>query len=120
MKILVVDDEEVQLEVIGRGLQLKKFEVVTALGGHEALMHLEGRDATIDLVITDFSMPGMDGIELLRRIRERNCRVPIIIMTGFSDKDLGDVMKKGWGSVIEKPFSLEDLLKKIDHTLEKA
>ncbi len=121
MKIMVVDDEKVQIESIMRGLKNRKFGVVQALNGEEALRHLEEPDNNIDMVLTDYSMPGMNGIELLRRIREKDCTLPVIIMTAYGDKDLViDAMRNECDSFIEKPFTPDLLMKEINRVMQKA
>lgn len=121
MKIMVVDDEKVQIESIMRGLRNRKFGVVEALNGEEALRHLDDTDNSIDMVLTDYSMPGMNGIELLRRIREKDSALPVIIMTAYGDKDLViDAMRNECDSFIEKPFTPDLLMKEINRVMQKA
>ena len=78
--ILLVDDEEAVVRAYGRTLRAAGFTVVTAADGHEAAV--AARDRSFDVIISDIAMPGMDGINLLRAIREHDLDVPFVIMTG--------------------------------------
>jgi len=121
MSIMVVDDEEIQVESIGRGLRSRKFDVVGVRSGEEALMHLNDKKSSIEMVITDYSMPGMNGLDLLRQIREKNMDLPVIIMTGYGDKNLViDAMRNDCDSFIEKPFTLEILMDEINRVMPKV
>lgn len=121
MKIMVVDDEMVQIESLRRGLRSKRFDVVEALNGQEAMTRLNDENGSIDMVITDYSMPGMNGIDLLRKIREKDISLPVIMMTAYGEKDLViEAMRNDCDSFIEKPFTLEMLMKEIDRAMLKA
>jgi len=121
MKIMVVDDEMVQIESLRRGLRSKRFDVVEALNGQEAMTRLNDENGSIDMVITDYSMPGMNGIDLLRKIREKDSSLPVIMMTAYGEKDLViEAMRNDCDSFIEKPFTLEMLMKEIDRAMLKA
>lgn len=78
-RILLVDDEEALLRVLGRTLSNAGFDVVTAGDGREAMEAFEAGE--FDLVISDITMPRMNGIELLRAVRERNIDIPVVLMT---------------------------------------
>ncbi len=113
--ILVVDDKRAQLKTLRRGLIVKGYRVVEAISGNEALNHLS-RDHKIDLVLTDYSMPEMNGIELLKKIREKNKTIPIVIMSAYGDKDLViEGMHYRCDGFIDKPFDMEELLEVINN-----
>ena len=121
MNIMIVDDEEVQIETLRRGLRGRKFNVVGALNGDEAMKCLDDENTCIDLVITDYSMPGMNGIELLQKIREKDHFIPVIMMTAYGEKSLViKAMRNSCDGFIEKPFTLEMLMRDIDETMLKA
>ena len=121
MNIMVVDDEKVQIESLRRGLRSRSFDVMEAENGEEALMRLDDENISIDMVITDYAMPGMNGIELLRKVRERNSSLPVIIMTAYGEKNLViDAMRNHCDGFIEKPFTLDLLMEEIDRALLKA
>jgi CheY-like chemotaxis protein len=108
---MIVDDDLTQLETVRRGLRSKGYNVLEASSGKEALNLFENnkRDP-INLILTDYVMPEMNGLELLTKIREKSNSLPVIIMTAYVQKDLlVDVMRFNSTSVIEKPFTLHQL-----------
>ena len=115
MRILVVDDDVNLLESIGRGLRNKGFEVIQALSAEEALEHIDfDNESAIDLILADYIMPGMSGIDLLEKVREKSSSLPVIIMTAHWRKQIViDAMRKSCNSFIEKPFTLDKLIKEI-------
>ncbi|MGD9042389.1 MAG: sigma-54 dependent transcriptional regulator, partial [Desulfobacterales bacterium] len=107
--ILIVDDEKNYLTILSAVLEDEGFEVLTALGGREALeVH---KTSDLDLIVTDMKMPAMDGIELLEHIKSVDPDLPIIMMTahGTIDKAV-EAMQKGAYSYILKPFDNERLI----------
>jgi EAL domain-containing protein (putative c-di-GMP-specific phosphodiesterase class I) len=78
--ILLVDDEQAILRAYSRTLGIAGFTVVTAADGHQAA--IVARERSFDVIISDITMPGMDGIDLLRAVREHDLDVPFVIMTG--------------------------------------
>jgi two-component system NtrC family response regulator len=107
--ILIVDDEKNYLTILSAVLEDEGFEILTALGGREALeVH---KTSDLDLIVTDMKMPGMDGIELLKHIKSVDPDLPIIMMTahGTIDKAV-EAMQKGAYSYILKPFDNERLI----------
>jgi DNA-binding NtrC family response regulator len=120
MRILVVDDDINLLESIGRGLRNKGFQVIQALSAEEALEHIDSdNESAIDLILADYVMPGMSGIDLLEKVREKSSSLPVIIMTAHWKKQiLIDAMRKNCNSFIEKPFTLDSLLKEITMFIE--
>ncbi|MBT8372684.1 MAG: response regulator, partial [Deltaproteobacteria bacterium] len=79
--ILVVDDEKNYLLVLSAVLEDEGYEVMTALGGQDALEIQKASD--LDLILTDMKMPGMDGIELLENIKLEDPDLPVIMMTAY-------------------------------------
>src|SRR5207248_10005518 len=79
MRILVVDDERAVRESLGRALELEGYDVELAADGGEALYRLESVQP--DAVILDVLMPGMDGLEVARRVRKAGNRVPVLMLT---------------------------------------
>jgi two-component system NtrC family response regulator len=107
--ILIVDDEKNYLLVLSAVLEEEGYEVLTALGGMEALEIQKSSD--VDLVLTDMKMPGMDGIELLERIKAYDPDLPVIMMTAHGTVDKAvEAMQKGAYSYILKPFDNERLI----------
>lgn len=85
MKILIVDDEEHILRLYKEELQDEGYEVITASNGQEATEKFEKEDP--DLVTLDIRMPDVDGIVLLRQLKEKKPRMPIIMLTAFDYRD---------------------------------
>ena len=83
--ILVVDDEKNYLLVLSAVLEDEGYEVLTALGGEEALEIQKESD--LDLILTDMKMPAMDGIELLENIKSKDPDLPVIMMTAYGTVD---------------------------------
>lgn len=120
MNILLVDDEAIQLETLERGLRNRGHEVKTATGGREALRCLASASPAIDLVITDFAMPEMNGVELLKAVRQKFKSVPVILMTGQRRKEIAiEALQNDCSSFLEKPFTLSRLMFEIRSIMEK-
>lgn len=120
MKVLVVDDEPDVVEIItlAFNLQRPEFEIVGAHDGKSALARLKADEP--DLVVLDVAMPGMDGFEVCRRIREKS-GVPIILLTARSmetDKVTG--LELGADDYITKPFSHRELIARVDAVLRRV
>jgi signal transduction histidine kinase/CheY-like chemotaxis protein len=109
-KILVVDDEDYVRELLRDILEHEGHEVVLAQGGREALALFEA--STFAAIFTDVGLPGMSGWELARAIRERDCAVPLAVITGWGEA-VGSLEQKtaavDW--VVAKPFTMEQILK---------
>lgn len=116
MNILIVDDEMDQLRSLKLGLRSRGFSIHATFNAEAAIGYLgRNSDSDVDMVITDYLLPGMDGLDLVRAIRARDRIVPIILMTAYGEKDLLlEAFKAGCDSVIEKPFALCELLKEIE------
>jgi len=119
--ILVADDESHILNVVSLKLRNAGFRVVTASDGQEAL-ELAGQERP-DLVITDFHMPRLSGIELCKRLKEdeNTSSIPAIMLTarGYS-LDQRDTVESGILHMISKPFSPRQLLATVSEVLDKA
>ncbi len=117
-KILVVDDEPHLLKLVRSNLEAVHYRVITAMDGPSALATLEKEGA--DLVILDIMMPGMDGYEVLQKIREFSV-VPVIILTA-KDQDVDELRGFGLGAddYIRKPFSVQLLLARIQAVLRRG
>jgi CheY-like chemotaxis protein len=105
LRVLVVDDDPTILEVISTFLESKGYSVETSVNGQQALESIE--QVEFDLVISDIEMAGMNGFELLRRIRESYPKIGIILMTGYEEAHpLSAALRAGADGYISKPFSL--------------
>ncbi len=106
--ILIVDDEKNYLLVLSAVLEEEDYEVLTTASSQEALEILKASD--VDLVLTDMKMPGLDGIELLEQIKNRDPELPVIMMTAHGTVDKAvEAMQKGAYSYILKPFDNDRL-----------
>ncbi len=111
LKILVVDDDRLSLRIMEKNLANKGYAVVTAENGVTAFERLEG-DKDISLVITDWNMPLMDGVELCRKARvlKRNRYLPLILLTARGEKqDLIEGLNAGADAFISKPMDFSEL-----------
>jgi len=115
MNILVVDDEAVLVESIKIGLQSRGYRVIAAYGAKEALDCLRHGGQRIDMVITDYLMPEMSGIDLLIKIRKMAPDLPVVLMTAYGETKLVvEAMKNKCDGFIEKPFTLDRLTAEIE------
>jgi DNA-binding NtrC family response regulator len=111
-KILVAEDEEITLKHLQNALQKEGYEAIGVNNGQDALQKIEGD--SYDLLIADIKMPGLTGIELLERIKEKQLETEVIIMTGYgSIGSVVDAMKKGAYDYVTKPFDLDELVLKV-------
>jgi len=115
--ILVVDDEPNYLVVISEILREEGFEVFTAGSGFEGMRIVREND--LDMVITDMRMPGMDGLELLKAIKEHDRDLPVIMVTAFGEveKAVG-AMRAGAYNYLTKPFNNDELVLNIRKAVE--
>jgi DNA-binding response OmpR family regulator len=108
-RILVVDDEENMLQMLKTFFTEKEYTCFTASNGLAALELLDKEQ--VDVVITDMKMPGMDGLELLKKIKEKYDRISAVIMTGFSEEyTTTEALNMGADGYITKPFRNKELL----------
>jgi CheY-like chemotaxis protein len=108
--VAVVDDDPMMLDVLERILQRENFELLTAGGGLEMMQKLSSHDGQVDLLVTDYAMPGMQGRELASRVRERFPAVKVLYQTGFSDMLFQDRVELEDGAAfLEKPFTARGL-----------
>ncbi len=107
-KILVVDDEVWACDPIARFMEKKGYEVITSYSGEDALEKV--KNLKPDIMLLDIRMPGMDGMEVLRRIRQFDDKIGIIMVTAVKDEGVAkDALKKGADEYITKPVDLNYL-----------
>ncbi|MGH7364534.1 MAG: response regulator [Candidatus Methylomirabilales bacterium] len=107
-KVLVVDDEPEAVELLVEFLSSKGYEVLTATSGEEALRRV--REDRPHLVLLDIRMPKMSGLEVLRRIREIDAEMGIIMVTAVNEEDVGrQALELGAFDYIVKPLDLKYL-----------
>lgn len=118
-RILVVDDKELMRDSVGTMLSRRGHSVIAAASAEIALERLASRP--VDVVVTDLQMPGMDGLELMQTIRERDESVPVILMTAFATVETAvGAMKNGAWDYITKPFGGDEMLATIERAVEHA
>lgn len=125
--VLVVDDEPVVLQLFSRVLSEKGLRTRTASSAEEALKLLE--EGGIACVLADKNMPGMDGIEMLRRVREAQPHCAFIVMTGYASTDSAiEALRLGAVDYLTKPFEdldvvaqrIEDAIQQVRSELERS
>jgi DNA-binding NtrC family response regulator len=117
-RILVVDDEEQMRDLLAKVLERKGYQVSVCGDGTQALAFLEREP--VDLVITDVRMPGLNGMEALRAIKELNSEIVVLIMTAFGSIDQAvQAVKEGAYDYINKPFKIDEILLTIEKALEE-
>ena len=117
IKLLMVDDEVKFLESISKRLVLKNFDVTKAVTGKEAIESAE--KGFFDVAIVDFQMPGMDGAEVLRVLKEKHKYLEIIMLTGHATVDSAvECTKLGAFKYLEKPYDFENLVETIQQAYE--
>ncbi len=122
MKILVVDDERAVRESLKRALELEGYEIELAGDGQEALLRLATNGETQpDAVILDVLMPGVDGLEVCRRIRRAGNSVPVLMLTARDAvENRVSGLDAGADDYVTKPFALEELLARVRALLRRA
>ncbi len=117
--ILVVDDEESTRTGLSKILDKSGYKVLTAKDGVDALEKL--KEDPCDLVITDMKMPQMDGIKLLKEIKQTNPKVGVIIVTAYGEVDSYlEAMNLGAFEYLNKPIKVDELKRVITKTLAQT
>jgi two-component system OmpR family response regulator len=120
-KILVVDDESDVLMIIRTALEHEGFQVSVASNGPDGIE--AAKEVKPDLIVLDVMMPGMDGFEVLRRLKSDDdaCLIPVLMLTGVSDRArIQEALASGIDYYIVKPFDIEDLIQKIRTVLKQS
>ena len=114
-RILVVEDEDKLRRILELQLLDSGFDVVKASSAEEALPLID----RAELILTDFKLPGMTGLEMLQLVRRQDSHVPVIVMTAFGTiENAVDAMKAGAVDFLQKPFSLDHLTLVVNKALE--
>jgi two-component system, OmpR family, response regulator MprA len=120
MKILVVDDERAVRDSLRRALELEGYDVELAGDGEEALERLSANGEP-DAVILDVLMPGIDGLEVCRRIRREGNHVPVLMLTARTEVENRVAgLDAGADDYVTKPFALEELLARMRALLRRT
>jgi len=117
-KVLLVDDEKDFLSVMSERMAARGMDVTAADSAEEALAQVES--GGYDAIVLDLMMPGMDGIETLKAIKQRNPTLQVILLTGHATLEKGiEAMKLGAMDFVEKPADLDQLTQKIKQAQAK-
>ncbi len=115
--ILVVDDEENIRNVLESVFKGKGYGVIKAANGFEALKSVQ--EGLVDLAVIDLKMPGMDGMELLSRIKDHSAELPVVVMTGYADVETtAKALKAGASDFLAKPFGAQEIFHSVSRLLE--
>lgn len=116
--ILVIDDEEVICSLLTDVLTEAGHKVVAVASAEEALEKV--KDSAFEVVITDLMMPGMNGIEILRKVKKMNSDISVIIITGYATVETAvEAMKEGAYDYLSKPFNLAEIKITVDRAVER-
>jgi two-component system copper resistance phosphate regulon response regulator CusR len=119
MRILIIEDDEKTARAIASGLETGGFAAVTAHTGEEGFFLLSAE--SFDLVVLDWMLPGRDGIEILRTLRARGSKTPVLLLTArdaVEDRVLG--LESGADDYLVKPFAFAELLARIRSLLRRS
>jgi len=112
IKILLVDDEEKFVKTLSDRIQLRDQTSDIALNGEQALKSVD--EDLPDVMVLDLKMPGMDGLEVLRRVKKANPEIQVIILTGRgTEKDEKEARRLGAFEYLQKPVEIETLMQHI-------
>lgn len=116
--ILVVDDEQVLRENLGKTLALDGYKILFASGGREAIEIVKTQ--AIDFIISDVRMPHGDGIELLQEVRKINPDIPVVVLvTGFTELTKESALSMGAIDLLQKPINLDTIELYIQSALQR-
>ena len=115
--VLIVDDEEELATTIAERLQIRGINASTANDGETALRMIEANPPQV--VVLDVMMPGLGGIEILKRMNSKNLKIPVILLTGYGSTEQGmEGMKQGAFDYLMKPCDLNILINKIQEAVK--
>jgi two-component system chemotaxis response regulator CheY len=119
--IILIDDEELTQELIKHMLNdIHCGEVALFSSSQKALQKLQKSPDVFDLVISDWEMPGMNGLEFLRAFRQFDKKTPVLMVTGNTSRDLVlEAIQAGVSDFLAKPFTARDLLGKVEKLVKR-
>ncbi len=120
MNILLVEDDPAVRKVTSRLLEILKCSVVAVADGHDAICRIQDKSNCFDLVMTDYSMPDMNGIELTRSLKRLLPDIPVILCTGADNRTDDQFMfESGVTEILSKPFTRSELGLSIRRATER-
>lgn len=112
LRVLIVDDEEELVSALVERLEIRDIDAVGVHCGAEALAAVERQD--FDVVVLDVRLPGEDGVDVMKRIKQRRADLPVILLTGHMSREASDEgLKAGAIDYIIKPIQIDDLITKM-------
>ncbi len=118
-RILIVDDEQSLLETLARAARARGYDADTARDGAEAWERLTG--GRYDVVVTDLRMPGIDGPELMGRMRDAGLGARVVVITGYATLEVAvDCLRKGAVDFLVKPFEVEAFLGSVEKAANRS
>lgn len=119
MKILIIEDEKKLSNIISKGLKEENFIVEQAFDGEEGLYL--STEFLYDAIILDLSLPKLEGIDLLKKLREKKINIPVLILTARNDiKDKIKGLNTGADDYLTKPFDFEELLARLNSLIRRS
>jgi DNA-binding response OmpR family regulator len=119
MKVLLVDDETEFTSALSERLEIRDYQVRVANNGEDAL-HIAEADPP-QIVILDLKMPGLHGLEVLKRLKQIYPEVPVLLLTGYGSTEEGIAgMQIGAYDYLMKPLNIRELIKKMEEAIHKA
>ena len=116
-RVLIVDDEEELVTTIVERLDLRGIQAQAAMDGETALKIIEENPPQV--VVLDVMMPGIGGMEILKRMQAQNLQIPVILLTGYGSTEQGvEGMKQGAFDYLMKPCDLNNLIGKIQEAVK--
>jgi DNA-binding response OmpR family regulator len=117
-KILMVDDEEDFVKTLAERMKMRDLDSDVALDGEQALQIVQ--EDIPDVMVLDLKMPGIDGMEVLRRVRKAYPQVQVVILTGHgSEKDEAEARRLGAFEYLQKPVEIEKLITTLKNAYKK-
>ncbi|MEW5773243.1 MAG: response regulator [Thermodesulfobacteriota bacterium] len=118
IKLLLVDDEENFVKTLAERLEIRGLKPEVVLSGEEAMDFMD--KSVPDVIVLDLRMPGIDGMEVLRRVKKQKPDIQVIILTGHgTDKDQAEAMRIGAFEYLKKPVDIDALIFSIKNAFQK-
>ena len=119
--VLVVEDEEAMVRLLTDVLSKAGYQTLTAMDGQEAIDLYHHHKEEIDIVVLDLGLPKVTGFDVMRKLKEQNPGVSIIITTGYLQPELKpELLQAGVKDCIYKPYSVDDLVEKVGSLIEHS
>ena len=119
-KVLIIEDDKIWLETLTASLEAENFKVISATDGLEGL-NLASQEK-VDLILIDFILPSLNGLEICQRLRTRGISTPIIMLTGEKKEEIDKILglELGADDYLVKPFGMKELIARINAVLRRS